>query len=313
VLGRKRRKQRAAEANITEDLEIANEEIVVNGDASHTLTEPELSLSAEECVSVTNQTLVSNETEVESATNRSIVNKLLFGGPRWVLGRRRRQLSPTANDTMDDNMVSNVMESSAESSASQVQDISTLSNESAFMEINDSDSTTKDDVDDNDEISDEDDYTPFLPDESTRILLGSLLFATTRLGWLSSDPADTVSLSNSPYGFTIGFIQSIFSLLSSGQATTPEVRHGLRIFILLLSIHQTVSSFLVAQHVFAGIYRRRGLAASVGAHVSWTIGKGTIPFRLLWKFWQRSTAGVWKTIWVENDPEAAPAAGDNGD
>ena len=156
-------------------------------------------------------------------------------------------------------------------------------------------------------------YNPFLPSESTRILLGSLLFATTRLGWLSTDPADPVGLSNSPYGFTIGFIQSILSLFLGGRETS-EIRHGVRIFILLLAIHQTVSTFLVAQHVFAGIYLRRGLAASVGAHVSWTVGKGTIIFRLLWKFLQWSTASIrsvgWGSTSEVGDSDSNPSRGD---
>jgi hypothetical protein len=189
-----------------------------------------------------------------------------------------------------------------------------LSNESVVVNDNNGDSTSTADGQANGE--EESSYTPFLPDESTRILLGSLLFATTRLGWLSSDPADTIALSNSPYGFTIGFLQSIGSLVSSGGGV-PEVRQSLRIFILLLAIHQTVSSFLVAQHVFASIYRQRGLAASVGAHVSWTVGKGTIPFRLLWKFWQSMFASVWSDASYDgsssSDTTEATRGGDDDD
>jgi hypothetical protein len=114
--------------------------------------------------------------------------------------------------------------------------------------------------------------------ESNRILLGSVLFATTRLGWLSWDPVSG-DHSTSPYSWTIGFLQSIMAHFSS--QVLPEVRPGLRIWILLLAIHQTVSTFLVAQYIFASVYRERGLAASIGAHVTWTISKGTIPFRLL--------------------------------
>jgi hypothetical protein len=123
---------------------------------------------------------------------------------------------------------------------------------------------------------------PF-PNESARILMGSILFATTRLGWLSTDPAAGY-ISSSPYSWTIGFLQSLLAHFSS--SVLPEIRPGLRRWILLLGIHQTVSTYLVAQFIFANLYRERGLAASVGAHVTWTVGKGTIVFRLLWRFWK---------------------------
>jgi hypothetical protein len=121
-----------------------------------------------------------------------------------------------------------------------------------------------------------------LPTESTRMLVGSLLFAATRLGWLSTDPAGG-DLYASPYGRTIGFLQSVLTHFSSHVMV--EVRPSLRIWILLLAVHQAASSFLVAQHVFAHLYRQRGLAASVGAHVAWTVSKGTVGFRLLWRLW----------------------------
>jgi hypothetical protein len=267
---------------------------------------------------------------VEEWQYRSVLNKLLFGAPRWILARGR-ELSPStiamvqritsigANLTgrstigITSNETLLLSEPSASSSVQTVGNIS-LSNESVVVNDNNGDSTSTADGQANGE--EESSYTPFLPDESTRILLGSLLFATTRLGWLSSDPADTIALSNSPYGFTIGFLQSIGSLVSSGGGV-PEVRQSLRIFILLLAIHQTVSSFLVAQHVFASIYRQRGLAASVGAHVSWTVGKGTIPFRLLWKFWQSMFASVWSDASYDgsssSDTTEATRGGDDDD
>lgn len=125
--------------------------------------------------------------------------------------------------------------------------------------------------------------------ESRRILLGSLLFATTRLGWLSADcPGD--DLYASPYGWTIGFLQSIRTHFSS--QVLLEVRPSIRIWILLLAIHQAVSTFLVAQHVLANLYRERGLAASVGGHIAWTVGKGTIGFRFLW----RLLIGLYQTL-----------------
>ena len=244
---------------------------------------------------------------VEEWQYRSVLDKVLFGAPRWILARGQ-ELSPStiamiqritsvgsnltgrrSTTAMTNNETLSLSEPSASSSVQTIGNLS-LSNQLIEVEDNNGNSTGTADGQPNEE--EESAYAPFLPDESTRILLGSLLFATTRLGWLSSDPFDTVALSNSPYGFTIGFLQSIGSLVSSGGGV-PEVRQSLRIFILLLAIHQTVSSFLVAQHVFAGIYRQRGLAASVGAHVSWTVGKGTIPFRLVWKFWQSTFASVW--------------------
>ena len=118
--------------------------------------------------------------------------------------------------------------------------------------------------------------------ESNRILLGSILFATTRLGWLSTDPVSS-DFSSSPYSWTIGFLQSILSHFSS--QVLSEVRPTLRIWLLLLAIHQCVSTFLVAQYVFATVYREKGLAASVGSHIAWTVGKGTIPFRIIWRFY----------------------------
>jgi hypothetical protein len=130
--------------------------------------------------------------------------------------------------------------------------------------------------------------------QSKRILLGSILFATTRLGWLAgARPAtgnfdDSTWSSSLPYSWTIGFIQSVMAHFSSHLL--PEVRPGLSIWILLLAIHQTVSTFLVAQHVFVTVYSEGGLAASMGAHLTWTISKGTIPLRVvgrLWRWWRR--------------------------
>jgi hypothetical protein len=120
-----------------------------------------------------------------------------------------------------------------------------------------------------------------LANESNRILVGSILFATTRLGWLSWDPVTGDHAS--PYSWTIGFVQSIMAHFSSQML--PQVRPRLQIWVLLLAIYQTVGTFLMAQNIFANLYRERGLVASVGAHVTWTISKGTIPIRLLWKLW----------------------------
>jgi hypothetical protein len=125
-------------------------------------------------------------------------------------------------------------------------------------------------------------FLPSVPNESNRILLGSLLFAITRLGWLSSDvTSDDLYLS--PYGWTIGFVQSMLTHFSS--SVMVETRPSVRIWIVLLAIHQTVSTYLVSQHIFAQLYIQRGLPASIGAHIAWTVSKGTVLFRLLWRFW----------------------------
>ncbi len=213
---------------------------------------------------------------IEEWQYRSVLDKLLFGFPRWLLAKGQA-VSPTTMDKLKSIKESVIARTSR--------------NTTAVPESE----------------PDEDDFAPFLPDESTRILLGSFLFATTRLGWLSTDPADAVALSNSPYGFTIGFLQSLGSLVSEGG-----VQRDLRLFLLLLAIHQTISTFFVAQHVFAGIYRRKGLVASVGAHVSWTIGKGTIPFRLAGKVWQ-STGAKLLGGKESSEEHAVPSEADPGD
>ena len=43
---------------------------------------------------------------------------------------------------------------------------------------------------------------------------------------------------------------------------------------------------LAALWLFASLYRTRGLAASMGAHIAWTVSKGTVVFRLLWRLYQ---------------------------
>jgi hypothetical protein len=246
---------------------------------------------------------------VEEWQYRSFLDKLLFWLPRWTMARWR-ELYPFLVAAMERiaslgaNLTAAIeipklgtILSTGPSSTAPVEPEENLefSSPPPVTDAKDFNATSLAMDLANEEANEESTYTPFLPNESTRILLGSLLFATTRLGWLSIDPADSVALSNSPYGFTIGFLQSMGVLISTGGGGIPGVRPRLRTFILFLAIHQTISTFLVAQHVFAGIYKRRGLAASVGAHVAWTIGKGTIPFRLAWKFWRSTVAGVWRT------------------
>lgn len=127
---------------------------------------------------------------------------------------------------------------------------------------------------------------------SNRILLGSILFATTRLGWLAWNPVSG-DHSASPYSWTIGFVQSIMAHFSS--QVLPEVRPGLKVWVLLLAIHQTVSTFLVAQNIFAKVYGERGLVASIGAHMTWTISKGTLPLRLILRLWRWTTSTMGAT------------------
>jgi len=221
---------------------------------------------------------------VEEWQYRSVLDKLLFVIPRWVVARwRSSQPSIPTNETT--------------TSVKAAKDLP-ISNQTQKIDKGDRNTTSAFNTP---ATKTEDTDTQFLPSESTRIFLGSLLFATTRLGWLSSDPTDTVALSNSPYGFTVGFLQSLWSIVSTNESVV-EIPRNLRISILLLAIHQTVSTFLVAQHIFAGIYRQRGLAASVGAHIAWTVGKITIPFRLLWKFWQITSTSV-RRMSYEGSPE----------
>ena len=238
---------------------------------------------------------------VEEWQYRSILDKLLFGVPRWVLDRGQK-ISPTVSSAIQ--QVGTIIPGAKRSNIDGIANNNeTVVEENAVINEKVTNLTSTNSTDEDTEVS------SLLPKESTRILLGSLLFATTRLGWLSIDPTDTVGLSNSPYGFTIGFLRSIGSIFSSGA----EIRRGLRSFVLLLAIHQTVSTFLIAQNIFASIYREKGLAASVGAHMSWTVGKGTIPFRLAWKFWQSTPlASAWNESYgTTNKPDSA-VVGESG-
>mmetsp|Transcript_36288 Transcript_36288/g.87482 ORF Transcript_36288/g.87482 Transcript_36288/m.87482 type:complete len:162 (+) Transcript_36288:155-640(+) len=125
-----------------------------------------------------------------------------------------------------------------------------------------------------------------------RILLGSLLYATTRLCWLSCvDPTTLFSTTghhhhHSTYSWTVGFIESIMRHLSPSVLTSAQVAPKVQIWVMLLAIYESVSTFLVAQKVFAVLYRKRGLAASVGAHCSWTINKITLPVRIVRKVYK---------------------------
>jgi len=230
---------------------------------------------------------------VEEWQYRSVLNKVSFGVPRWMLARGK-ELSPNTAAVL--RKIKNDFNGIVNKSAAKV--VEELESESTTT--NSTQSTAEEDIDD---------LAPFLPDLSTRILTGSILFATTRLGWLSVDPGDSVALSNSPYGFTIGFLSSIGSLFASGGS----VSNDLRILILLLAIHQTISTFYIAQYVFAGIYKRKGLLASIGAHVSWTVGKGTIPFRLGWKFWQGAYANLAVVSYGNSEDKGVESTSSEGD
>jgi hypothetical protein len=138
-----------------------------------------------------------------------------------------------------------------------------------------------------------------LPDAvglSRSLLLSSFFFATTRLAWLCARPNDAALLpfsflqsATSPYVWSVGFLQSAMSVFSSRALSelAPLLQKG----FMLLAVHQSVSTFFVALHLFSPLYQQRGLAASVGAHVAWTVGKMTIPIRLLWRLAPRTLVG----------------------
>ena len=122
---------------------------------------------------------------------------------------------------------------------------------------------------------------------SRRLLLSSVAFALTRLGWLCSSPA-TVDLTHpflqtaqSPYSWTVAFIQSAMAHFSSRALS--EISPIIQRLLLILAIQQTVSTFLVTWYVFVPLYLERGILASIGAHIAWTIGKATWAIRLLWR------------------------------
>jgi hypothetical protein len=122
---------------------------------------------------------------------------------------------------------------------------------------------------------------------SRRLLLSSIAFALTRLGWLCSSPT-TVDLANpflqtakSPYSWTVAFMQSVMAHFSSRALS--EISPLIQRLLLVLAIQQTMSTFLVTWYVFVPLYLERGILASIGAHIAWTIGKATWPIRLLWR------------------------------
>lgn len=126
------------------------------------------------------------------------------------------------------------------------------------------------------------------------LLLSSIAFAITRLGWLCAQPEDTVSLpflflqaATSPYSWTVAFMQSAMAHFSSHVLS--ELSPFLERSLMLLAIQQALSTFFVTWYVFVPLYQERGIAASIGGHMTWTFGKMTWPIRLLFrvipKFW----------------------------
>jgi hypothetical protein len=110
---------------------------------------------------------------------------------------------------------------------------------------------------------------------SRSFLLSSFLLAATRLGWLCTSP-DNVS--PSPYAWTVGFCQSALAHLSSNAMS--ELRPMLQSGLTFLALHQSITTFLVSINIYDPIYKERGIFASMGAHIAWTTGIITIPFRM---------------------------------
>lgn len=131
--------------------------------------------------------------------------------------------------------------------------------------------------------------TTLLPPNTTshRMILSTFAFATTRLGWFCAHvdridlPILFLQFATSPYCWTVGFIESVTTHLSSlvQSELSPFLQRGL----MLLALQQAISTFFVTWFVYSPLYKERGLAASIGAHVVWTVGTMTWPIRLLWK------------------------------
>lgn len=100
------------------------------------------------------------------------------------------------------------------------------------------------------------------------IVISNLLFATTRLYWLS---ADTYSMA--------GFLQSTVAHFS--DYSLSELRPFLEKMFLAIALHQSVTAYFLSRNVFAPLYQEGGLAASMGGHVAWTVGLVTLPLRLV--------------------------------
>jgi hypothetical protein len=100
------------------------------------------------------------------------------------------------------------------------------------------------------------------------ILLSTFLFATSHLGsWLLPDTH-----------ILAGLVQSAIVPLSS--QTRVELQPLLQKMFLGLALTQSISSWFVSLRVLSPLYQQHGLAASMGAHVVWTISLVTLPIRL---------------------------------
>jgi hypothetical protein len=100
------------------------------------------------------------------------------------------------------------------------------------------------------------------------IIISNLLFATSRLYWLS---ADTYSMA--------GFLQSAVAHFSGNSLS--ELRPFLEKMFLAIALHQSVTAYFLSRNVFSPLYQEGGLAASMGGHVAWTVGLVTLPLRLV--------------------------------
>ncbi|CAJ1936367.1 unnamed protein product [Cylindrotheca closterium] len=129
---------------------------------------------------------------------------------------------------------------------------------------------------------------------SKTCLWTSFFFAVTRFGWLCSNFDDG---STSPYSWAVGFSLSLLGHLSS--VSLSEVRPVLQYALLFLSLHQAVSTFLVAVNIYEPMYREKGLIASIGSHVAWTTGIPTIPFRIAKRIYDGSKKNGPNTVMTE--------------
>ncbi len=127
--------------------------------------------------------------------------------------------------------------------------------------------------------------------QSPRLLFSSFAFAFTRLGWLCAVPTTMdyvypfLQTATSSYSWTVAFMQSTIAHFSSWGLS--ELSPLLQRSLLLLAIQQTVSTFFVTWYVFVPLYLERGILASMGAHMAWTLGKMTWLLRLVWMAIQR--------------------------
>jgi len=120
---------------------------------------------------------------------------------------------------------------------------------------------------------------------SRRKFVTTVAFAATRLGWLYASPGSLnlsypfIQAATSPYAWTVAFVQSVTAHFSS--LSLSELSPFLQRSLLLFAIQQMMSTFLITWHVFIPLYEERGIGASIGAHIAWTVGMMTWPIRLI--------------------------------